>query len=215
MMKEQTLRFKIAEKRPMVVAILMFVLTTVTVVAVNSCLLKAFFATYSISRYVGSATWSSCVFFVANLVVAFCVLTYLYHVGEKWQFWRAYYWVVVLMAVGLVGLSACPIGYFDLPGAAYATSAPSHVHEICSRMMFVCMLVVAGLVLLCGKASQATRIAAAMYVAYGLVCVFGYATAAPWFVRHVLLFESCYLFGFLAFCMGLQGRRKVEEGSDE
>lgn len=214
-MKEQTLRFKIAEKRPIVVAILMFVLTSVMIVAVNSYLLRAFFPTYSISRYVGSATWSSVVFALANLIVAFCVLTYLYRVGEKWQFWRAYYWVVVMMAVGLIGLSACPIGYFDLPGTAYATSAPSHVHEICSRMMFICMLLVTGLVLLCGKASRATRIVAAVYVAYGFVCVFGYATAAPWFLQHVLFFESCYLFGFLAFCMGLQGRKKLEEECDE
>lgn len=212
-MKERSLRFRITEKRPIVVAILLFVLPTVLIVAINSYLLKAFMPTYSISRYVGSATWSSIVFALANLVVAFCVLTYLYHVGEKWQFWRAYYWIVVMMAVGLIGLSACPIGYFDLPGMAYATSAPSHVHEICSRMMFMCMLVVAGIVLVCSKASRVTRMVAAMYVAYGLVCMTGYMTKGPWFFQHMLLFESCYIFGFLAFCMGLQGRKKISENN--
>jgi len=199
----------------MVVAILIFVMTTVLTVAVNSYIRKALMLDYSISRYIGSETWSAIMLALANMVVAFSVLTYLYQVGEKWQFWRAYYWIVVLMAVGLVGLSACPIGYFDLPGEAYATSAPSHVHEICSRMMFVCMLVVAVMVLCCKKASRATRLAAAVYVAYGVACVFGYMTTASWFVRHMLLFESCYLFGFLSFCLGMQGRKGIEKGRED
>ena len=214
-MREETLRLRSVEKRPIVVAILTFVLTRVLVLAVNSYIRKAFMPEYSISRYVGTETWSAIVFALANLVVAFSVLAYLYRVGEKWQFRRGYYWVVILMAVGLIGLSACPIGYFDLPGEAYATSAPSHVHEICSRLMFVCMLVVAAIVLLCKKASRATRMAAAVYVAYGLVCVFGYFTEGTWFVSRVLVFESCYLFGFLSFCLGMQGSKKIEEGKDE
>lgn len=214
-MREETLRFRSEEKRPVVVAILAFVLTTVTVVAVNTYLHRAFMPDYSISRYVGTETWSAVVFALSNLVVAFCTLMYLYRVGEKWKFWRPYYWVVIMMMVGLIGLSACPIGYFDLPGQGYATSAPSRIHEVCSRLMFVCMLTVTAIVLFCNRASRATRLAAAIYVAYGAVCVFGYATTAPWFLQHTLLFESCYLFGFLAFCLGMQGRRKIEEKSDE
>ncbi len=209
-MSEGVSRLRITDKRPMVVAILMFVLTTVVTVAVNSYLLRAFMPGYSISRYIGSETWSAIVFALANFVVAFCALTYLYRVGERWRFAPGYYWVVVLMAVGLVGLSVCPIGYFDLPGSEYATSAPSHIHEICSRLMFVCMLMVAAIILFCKRASRLTRIVAAMYVAYGVVCVFGFMTEAAWFMRHVLLFESCYLFGFLAFCLGLQGRKSKE-----
>lgn len=210
-MQERVARIRNVEKRPIMVAILVFVLTTVTIVLVNSYLLHAFMPWYSISRYVGSETWSAIVFVFANMVVALKVLAYLYKVGEKWQFWHGYFWVVVMMMVGLIGLSVCPIGYFDQPGAAYATSAPSHMHEICSRLMFVSMLVVASMVVFCKRASRVTRMAAAVYVAYGVVCVFGFMTEASWFVRHVLLFESCYLFGFLAFCLGLQSRRIQEE----
>jgi len=204
MAREALRRIKNTEKRPIVVAILVFVLTTVTIVVVNSYLLGKFMPNYSISRYVGSETWSAIGFMMANLVVAMMVLKYLYMVGEKWGFGRGYFWVVVMMAIGLIGLSACPIGYFDVVG--YATSAPSHVHEICSRLMFVCMLVVATMILVCKPAVVATRLVAAVYTAYGVVCVFGYMTGAQWFVSHVLLFESCYIFGFLAFCLGLQGR---------
>lgn len=211
-MSEETPKFKGAEKRPIVVAILVFVLTTVSTVAVNSYLHKAFIPWYSISRYVGSETWNAIVFALANMLVAFSVLTYLYRVGEKWKFWRIYYWIVVAMAVGLVGLSVCPIGYFDLPGYGYATSVPSHVHEVCSRLMFLCMLLVVTMILFCKRASRVTRMVAAVYVAYGVVCVMGYCTHAEWFAKHLLLFESCYLFSFLAFCLGLQSQRKEKLG---
>lgn len=70
------------------VAILTFVLTTVLVVAVNSYMRKAFMPEYSISRYVGTETWSAIVFALANLVVAFSVLAYLYRVGRSGSFGR-------------------------------------------------------------------------------------------------------------------------------
>lgn len=118
------------------------------------------------------------------------------------------------MAVGLIGLSACPIGYFDLPGEAYATSAPSHVHEICSRLMFICMLVVAAIVLLCkSESSDADGSSGVCGVWAGMRFWVFYRGA--WFVSRVLVFESCYLFGFLSFCLGMQGGKKVEEGKDE
>lgn len=200
----QTIRIKQTERRPIVVALLAFVLTTVAAVTINSWLRQAFTPSYSISRYVGSETWSAIVFALANVVVAVNVLSYLYLVGERWRLARVYFWLVVAMMVGLIGLSACPVGYFDTAG--YATSVPSHVHEVSSRMMFCCMLAVAGMIVLCQRASRATRMAAAVYVAYGVVCILGYLTKAQWFLQHLLLFESCYLFGFLAFCLGLQGR---------
>lgn len=210
-MRDGKTRLGVMEKRPIMVAILIFVLTTVLTVAVNSYLKQAFLPGYSISRYVGSETWSAVVFALANFVVAYCAAKYLYRVGEKWRVWRGYYWVVVLMAVGLIGLSVCPIGYFDLPGAGYATSVPSQVHEVCSRLMFVCMLVIAGMILLCQAANRVTRVVAAVYVTYGVVCVFGFLVKAPWFAQHLLVFEACYLFGFLAFCLGLQGSNKIQE----
>lgn len=202
-MKETVPRLRMLEKRPIVVAILIFVLTTVAIVIINSLMRRAFLLNYSISRYVGSETWSAVVFGVVNYVVAFSVLTYLYRVGEKWKFQRWYYWIVVLTVVGLVGLSMCPIGYFDQPGSEFASSAPSHVHEICSRTMFVGMMVLVAMICFSKKTSRVTRMMAVAYIIYGMLCALGFIIKAPWFLGNMLVFESCYTFGFLALCLGL------------
>lgn len=200
------------EKKLIMWALGIFVVVSGGIVLINSFLMgHGWNFDYSISRYVGSETWSALVFMVANLAVAYLTLQYLYMLGEKWRLPRWFHWVVVVMAIGLVGLSAWPIAYFDPVGAEYAASGISRIHEICSRVMFFGMLMVATAMMLALPASRLTRLWCGIYVAYGLVCVYGFLTKEPWFAQMILVYESMYLAGFFVLCLCMNG---VMEGSE-
>ena len=68
------------------------------------------------------------------------------------------------MECGGVQDSECCCGIYDF----------SRIHELCSRTMFFGMLMVATVIMLALAASRATRLWAGTYVAYGLVCVYGF-----------------------------------------
>lgn len=200
------------QKRWMLEAIGVFVSTSLLAVTFNS-LQYGWHWDYSISRYVGLETWSAILFALGNVLVAGLFGRYLYTVSEKWQMPRWFYWVTVVMAMALIGLSVCPIGYFDLVGTGYASSAPSRIHEICSRLMFFCMLLMAFTVQWRGCVQTRVRCCCVMFVLYGFLCLSGYFLKADWFVQSVLVFESAYLLGFMILCLGFQG--KINQEAEE
>lgn len=191
-------------------AIVTFLTTVLAAIVFNSTLMgHGFHSEYSISRYVGLETWSAVLFGLGNVLALILMLYYLYEMGESLKMPRVYFWLVILMAIGLIGLSACPVGYFDLPGTAYASSAPSRIHEICSRLMFLAMLLSQALVAVIGLADKRTRILAAVFAVYGLICIFGYFSKSAWFLNALLFFETMYLLGFMVVC--LISRKRVLE----
>lgn len=164
----------------------------------------------SISRYVGMETWSALMFGLGNILVVTLIGKYLYAVGRAWQLPRWYYWLVVLMAVGLLGVSVCPMGYFSVRGLG---TLPDRIHELSSRTMFICMLLVALVVAFCRRAGTGTRIASLVFALYGLFCVAGYLSHAGWFSGHLLVFETVYIIGFMIVGLGFQTkiRNKVKK----
>lgn len=198
-------------KKLMWFALGIFLTTSVLAVAINSWAMVGLRFDYTISRYVGLATWSAMVFAVGNFVVAGVMLKYLYSVAGTWEMPRWAYWLIVVMLMALIGLSVCPIGYFDPVGAKYGTSAPSLIHGICSRTMFCSMLVMVVVVALSALTSRWTRIFAVIFVVYGVFCLYGYFSKEKWFENAVLVFESLYLVGFMVMCLGLK-RKVITEG---
>ncbi len=193
-------------KKLMWLALAIFLVTSGLAVALNSLAGTGLRFDYTISRYVGLKTWSAIMFAIGNFVVAGAMLKYLYSVVENWKMPRWVFWLIVVMLVALIGLSVCPIGYFDPEWAKYGTSAPSLIHGICSRVMFASMLVMIVMVVLCTLASKWTRIFAVIFLAYGVFCLYGYFSRVKWFENTVLVFESLYLFGFMVLCLGLRGK---------
>lgn len=181
-----------------------FAVTMLAAVVGNSLMGYGWHINYSISRYVGLETWSAMLFALGNFVVAGLIGRYLYQVGEAWQMPRWFYWVVVLLAAGLVGLSVCPLMYFDHNGIK---STPTMVHEICSRTMFAGMLVVAGTLLTRRGLNKVTKVYAAVFVVYGLLCCVGYLTKAGWFIGLMLFCEAAYIWGFMGLCIMIRERR--------
>lgn len=196
-------------KKLMILALAIFGCTACAAVVVNSLTGVGLYFNYSISRYVGLRTWSAIVFAIGNFIVVGAMLKYLYSVAENWGMARWVYWLIIVMLIALIGLSVCPIGYFDPVGARYGTSSPSLIHGLCSRIMFASMLVMMLVVALCMMASKWTRISAVMFLAYGTVCLYGYFSHVAWFENTVLVFESLYLVSFMVLCLGFKGNNEV------
>lgn len=184
-----------------------FALVTALIVAVNS-MISGWHLEYSISRYVGLQTWSAILFALSNFVVIGLVGKYLYAVGEHWRLKRWFYYVIVLMMVAFVGVSMCPLGYFDRFVAG--KSVVSVIHELCSRGLFVCMAVLALGLFLCRQIDQKTRILCAVFVLYGIVCAIAYFRRSGWLTQAMLVFESCYIVGFMMLCCGFREKTKQE-----
>lgn len=178
----------------LLVALLVFVTTSVLGVVVNSfCFGKGLHLDWSVSRYVGSEVWSAIIFALGNVVVSAMMGKYLWQIGRMWKMPRVYYYFALLMLVGLIMLSVFPIGFFDVGGQK---SIQSYIHEVSSRTMFLMMLFIAGMLILKRGATKSTRIWAMLYVAYGVFCVVGYLTAAGWFWPGLLIYESVYVAAF-------------------
>ena len=197
---------EIKQKGLMLTALGIFLVEVVGIVGVNSLMGHGVHLAWTISRYVGLETWSAVVFAVLNLIVMLAMLYYLYGVGESWQMKRGFYILVVAIVLALVGLSACPLGYFDMAGSV---SLVSRIHEFCSRLMFVLMLILVLVVMMCRRATRTTQILAGVFICYGLVCAFGFLTRASWFIGGGLIFEAVYLLGFMGWCLGCQTKKAL------
>jgi len=181
-------------KRGLVWGLLFFVVVEVTIILVNSLLQKSFRIDWSISTYVGLQTWSAVVFALSNCVVAGLLAQYLWKLGRAWEMPRLYYYCCFLAIVGLIWLSFCPIGYFDV---GEKESVISFAHQIASRLMFIMMLLVA--VMLSGRSKGTPRSQAALaaFVVYAFVCMAGYMTRAVWFTPLLMVYETLYIVGFV------------------
>ena len=190
-------------------ALAVFMLTAGLAVVVNSQK-YGFRPNYSISRYVGLETWSAVLFAFGNIFVAGWMAKYLFQIGRSWQVRHWYFWVVVVMVVTLIGLSVCPLGYFSRLGLAL----PDRIHEICSRTMFAAMLLIAGVALVQKEMRFPVRVAAGVFMLYGLMCAFGYFGHVTWFRGNLLYFETSYLVGFMLVSWSFQNRLpKLKKGA--
>lgn len=200
-----------AQKKLLMIAAVIFGMTSVVAIAGNSLLGHGWHPNYSISKYVGLETWSVLVFALGNFVVAGLLGRYLFQVGRDWRMPRWYFWVVVLLVAALVGLSVWPCGYFDRNGVK---SLVTVLHEISSRTMFVGMVVVALTLMSRKEMRRVTKVGAGVFVVYGLVCCLGYLTKGSWFVSPMLFFEGAYIWGFMALVSTIKrkdGNGKIEE----
>lgn len=180
-------------------ALAIFALESLGIVLINS-LSYGWHPDYSISYYVGLEAWSVLVFALGNMVVTGLLGKYLFAIGKAWNLPRWYYYLVVLIGVTLIGLSACPLGYFARKGLMMG----DRVHEFCSRTMFCCMSLVAVMFLLSKYAKRINRWGALVFVIYGLVAGVAYCLGAGWMVEGKIFAESTYLIGFMVLGLTLQ-----------
>jgi len=176
--------------------------TSLLAVVVNS-FGYGFHLDYTISRYVGLETWSALLFGLGNVVVAWFSWKFLLWIQAECEIPK---WLMVILAgifiVGLLGVSVCPMGYFDEPGTTYGSSVPSFIHNRCSRVMFFSMLMLIVVVATKLKMEGWLKVATAVYVVYGLICVVMFLAKMSWFNGLILIFESSYIFGFFGVCLG-------------
>lgn len=182
-------------------------LTTAMLALIFNSQKVGFTASYSISRYVGLETWSALLFGFGNVIVAALMVRYLYLVGRAWQMGWWYFVIIVIMAIGLLGLSICPLGYFGEIGV----SPTDRIHEICSRGMFACMLVTAVAFGISRHSAPFTRWCCGFYALYGIICAISYLVQVPWFRALILYFEAFYIMGFMLLGWCLQKLKNERE----
>lgn len=198
-------RIAMPRKRWLVVALIVFLTTSLTAVILNSFVMGyGLNVERSISRYVGFEVWSSVIFALGNFFAAGATGAFLWHLGELWQLPRVYYYCVIAMVVGLVGLSLCPIGLFDVNGQK---SIISLIHELSSRTMFIMMMAVMALLAARPYGTRLSRTLCWTYVVYGLVCTVGYLARGSWFIPYCLLFETCYIAAFVVVLLAQKDKR--------
>lgn len=184
-----------------ITALTVFLVTAFVAIIVNSTLLgHGFHLEYSISKYVGLETWSAVMFAIGNCFVTALFGRYLWKLGEAWAMPRLFYYLIIVMVAGLLGLSFCPSGYCDFDGQK---SLITWMHEICSRTMFVAMMSEAALIAIWKKAGRLAHAVCVSYVVYAIICIIGYFTKGEWFLPLVMVYETIYLAMFmimLAFC---------------
>ncbi len=192
------------KRRLMRMAMAVFLGETVVIVAVNSFVLGyGFHLDYSISKYVGLETWSSLMFAALNGLVVYGMGAFLLALGESWKMKSWYFWVIVFMTVGLVGLSVFPCEYFESRGLGTTITV---MHQLTSQMMFFNMLVIAIAMGIRSQVGTGMRFWCAMFVVYGAMCVIGFLGEKGWFMSRVLIFETLYLFSFMLLCMEILKR---------
>lgn len=195
-----------------VTALGVFLVTAFAAIIINSTVFgHGFHLEYSISKYVGLETWSAVVFAIGNCFVAGMFGKYLWKLGEAWNMPRVFYYLIIVMVAGLIGLSFCPSGYFDMDGQK---NLITWLHEICSRVMFLAMMAEAALIAIWEKAGRLAHAPCVAYVVYAIICIIGYFTEGKWFLPLLMVYETVYLTVFmvmLAFC-GLRNTEGEKKG---
>ena len=186
-------------------AFLIFILTAWSSIIINSMMGVGWRFDYSISRYVGSGVWSSVLFAAGNLFVSAFIGGFLWRLGENWKLKRWFYYVIVVMVVGLIGLSFCPLGICDFDGKI---STVSWLHQIFSRLMFVMMLLAVMIIVWQQRAGVVARMVGGFFVVYGIVCAMGMMCHQSWFEQRVLIYETLYFMFFMAFLLILPQSEK-------
>lgn len=150
----------------------------------------------TISRYVGLNLWSSIVFAIYNIMIAFLMIRYyLYAYKSLSKVWLVF---GIIQLVGFIGLSIFPHVNF-LTGEA--NEWISNVHICLARMMFFAMFGMALERLRIATISDnrnkfAARICLAFLV-YGIIYVSGYTLKASYLWDLMLFWETGYIYAFM------------------
>lgn len=197
----------------MFASLLVFVATSSFAVIVNGLVLRhGIDLRLSISCYVGMETFSALIFAFTNFYVAFILLRWLYAVGESLKMPKVFYILLIIIVVTLVGLSVCPLGYFDRQGAV---SVPSRIHEICSRTMFGSMALLAFLLQTKREVLGKIKVWSVVYVCFAGICALGCLLRLEWFLKWFLIFEASYIVGFMVLATSLRPKKLLNNKMKE
>ena len=160
----------------------------------------------SISHYVGLELWSAIFFTLANIFVAIFVANYLWKLGQAWHMPKIFYWLIVVLAVSLMGLSFFPSDFYQ--DGSGNPSIVTWVHILTSRAMFIAMMLIAALIIMCRRASTLAHVLNVLFLMYAVACIMGFMTEADWFMHHVMILETLYLAGFMTVLAACDEKRE-------
>ena len=164
---------------------------------------------FSISRYIGLEHWSAFFFFFCNLLNG-CLLAQIFlSLGKKWKMNLLWKIAVFAVLLGLIVLSACPVGLFDETWGDFGTV--SVLHRTFASVMFVSSLVVTALTL--PKVKDKKFILSGLaFIIYGVIFVICFKLEVEWFMNIFLPLEALFL-GWFVFLIGFLEKLSREKKS--
>ena len=167
--------------------------------------------TLTISRYVGLQLWSSVLFAVCNFVIAGLLFRYYIHVRK--YFSPIWFVLGLIEVIGFIGLSIFPHVNFVSPEIKEIFV---NAHIGFARTMFVAMfcmglerLRIARL-----KDDVATK-ATIAFLLYGVIYITGYSTKWNTMWDTMFIWETGYIYAFMAMLILTRRNRRIEKSVDE
>ncbi|MBQ6570753.1 hypothetical protein IJI02_00175 [Candidatus Saccharibacteria bacterium] len=149
---------------------------------------------YSFSRYIGLEPWSIILFFFTALAILFSLFGF-YRIFDRLNHLNLLEKLsALIMSIGLLGLSVCPVGFFDQTWGDYGVV--SQLHRIFASIMFTFSTIFVFLLLIRFRRNRHFLLASALFVSYGFVLIVSYALKFAWISRYFLIAESVFLFLF-------------------
>lgn len=187
--------------------IAIFYCVVISIIVLSHSFLEGygFHLDYTISRYLGMTYWSAILFLITSIISSIALFKFVLKFKKEHEMnvlWLAF---AILMLVGLLGLSFCPIGLFDRVYGEFGIV--SRCHRFFSITMFSSSIAFAGLSFLKFK-EKFTRINLAIFAVYGTIVAISYAINNPFLMNYIFIFEGLFLIWIMVILYDLSKIRK-------
>ena len=185
--------------------ILYYVVISVIVLSHSFLEGYGFHLDYTISRYLGMTFWSAILFLVTSIISSIILFKFILKFKKEHKMNSLWFVFAVLMLIGLLGLSFCPIGLFDEVYGEFGIV--SLCHRFFSITMFSSSIAFSGLSFLKFK-EKTTRLNLASFAVYGSAVALLYATENPFLMDLIFLFEGIFLIWITVILFNLSKIKK-------
>lgn len=194
-MKIRELIEKVNSKAPIKIGVIIFVFVVLCIVFGNSFLFgHGFHIEYSISRYIGLELWSAIFFFLNSLFLVNLLLIFYKKIKTTFKMPKLWQICFIIMIITFIGLSCCPVGFFDETWGDFGVV--SHLHRFFSFSMFLISILVS-IINFFKFQGRKSKIITLSFAIYGTLFAISYAVNNSFVLNGFLFFETLFLLWFL------------------
>lgn len=199
---------RLNDRTALALAFAIFMMSVIFVVIFNSFVMKeGFHVEYSISKYVGLNLFTAGLFLACNVMVGWLLYQYLLSVKRNYKMSQAWWVCGVFMLVMLVGLSLCPVEYFDRFVTEGEHSIVTYIHFFTSRAMFFAAILTGIETLIRFWKINRAKWPALIFVVYGFFAAFCFLSKNEFFFAYELIFEWLFLALYMGLLAGIPDKK--------
>lgn len=189
-------------QNPLKIVLSVFVISVLIVILSHSFLEGyGLHLNFSISRYIGLEPWSAIFFFVCSVFNIFLLIQFFLKfrkVHKMNLFWQIAY---IIMLVGFLVLSACPVGLFDETWGDFGIV--SILHRTFASIMFMSAVIVMFLTVLKFRNNKKLLLSGIFFMIFGILFITFFKLQIPWFMNIFLIPEALFLLWFVLIFLRL------------